>query len=166
MHVYGMSDARRVDRDAIDLTAVVDPIEFGSTFVLLVGRSPNCDQSLNGCRYAVVLNFEFFNDKNHLTRGSVLRFLTTNRADVLDRAVRSRMMLRLEYPDLDRDSGALFWRAMPRAAGLTLTAGTAEELAEAELNGRRIRNLTRLARIVHADGEVTLEQMREVLGCA
>ena len=28
-------------------------------------------------------------------------FLTTNRPDVLDHAVRSRVMLKLEYPDLD-----------------------------------------------------------------
>ena len=50
------------------------------------------------------------------------------------------------------------------AAGLTLDGGTPEELAEAELNGRQIRNLTRLARIVHPGGEVTLSQMRAVLG--
>ena len=36
------------------------------------------------------------------------------------------------------------------------------------LNGRQIRNLTRLARILHPDGTVTLDQMRHVLryGCA
>jgi hypothetical protein len=91
-------------------------------------------------------------------------FLTTNRAEVLDHAVRSRVMLRLEYPDLGREARAVIWRTMLRAADLTLLGGTAEELAEAELNGRQIRNLTRLARIIHPEGEVTLEQMREVLG--
>ncbi len=91
-------------------------------------------------------------------------FLTTNRPEVLDHAVRSRVMLKLEYPDLDRVARAVIWRTMLRAAGLTLVGGTAEELAEAELNGRQIRNLTRLARIVHPGGEVTLEQMRAVLG--
>jgi hypothetical protein len=91
-------------------------------------------------------------------------FLTTNRPEVLDNAVRSRVMVRLEYPDLDRDARAVIWRTMLRAAALTLTGGTPEELAEADLNGRQIRNLTRLARIVHPGGEVTLEQMRAVLG--
>jgi SpoVK/Ycf46/Vps4 family AAA+-type ATPase len=91
-------------------------------------------------------------------------FLTTNRPEVLDHAVRSRVMLKLEYPDLDRAARAVIWRTMLRAAGLSLVGGTAEELAEAELNGRQIRNLTRLARIVHPGGEVTLEQMRAVLG--
>jgi hypothetical protein len=42
------------------------------------------------------------------------------------------------------------------------------ELAEAVLNGRQIRNLTRLARILHPGGTVTLAHMRNVLryGCA
>jgi SpoVK/Ycf46/Vps4 family AAA+-type ATPase len=94
-------------------------------------------------------------------------FLTTNRADVLDHAVLSRVMLRLEYPDLDQAARTVIWRTMLSAAGLRLSAGTIEELAEAPLNGRQIRNLTRLARILYPGGEVTLEQMRGVLryGC-
>jgi hypothetical protein len=94
-------------------------------------------------------------------------FLTTNRAEVLDRAVLSRVMLTLHYPDLDRAARSAVWRAMLGAAGLTLTAGTAEDLAEAAVNGRQIRNLTRLARILYPAGQVTLEQMRAVLrhGC-
>jgi hypothetical protein len=95
-------------------------------------------------------------------------FLTTNRADVLDHAVLSRVMLKLEYPDLDRSARAVIWGTMLQEAGMVLTEGTTEELAEAQINGRQIRNLTRLARILHPEGRVTLEQMRGVLryGCA
>ncbi len=95
-------------------------------------------------------------------------FLTTNRADVLDHAVLSRVMLRLNYPDLDRPARAVIWKTMLEAAGLTLVEGSVAELAEAEINGRQIRNLTRLARILYPAGQVTLEQMRGVLryGCA
>ena len=39
-----------------------------------------------------------------------------------------------------------------------------EGLAEAEINGRQIRNLTRLAKILCPEGAVTLAQMRAVLG--
>jgi hypothetical protein len=46
---------------------------------------------------------------------------------------------------------------------LFLTTNRPEELAEAELNGRQIRNLTRLAKILYPDGEVTLDQMRGIL---
>jgi hypothetical protein len=90
-------------------------------------------------------------------------FLTTNRADVLDHAVLSRVMLKLSYPDLDQAARANVWRTMLNAAGLTLTEGTVEELAEEATNGRQIRNLTRLAKILHPCGQVTLAQMRDVL---
>lgn len=94
-------------------------------------------------------------------------FLTTNRPDVLDRAVRSRVMLRLDYPDLDQAARAAVWRTMFESAGMELVEAEFSDLAEEDLNGRQIRNLTRLARVVHADGRVTLEQMRHILtyGC-
>jgi hypothetical protein len=94
-------------------------------------------------------------------------FLTTNRAEVLDHAVLSRVMLRLGYPDLEAPARAAVWRMMLESAGLTLAGGTVDELAEVVLNGRQIRNLTRLAKILHPGGGVTLEQMRGVLryGC-
>jgi hypothetical protein len=95
-------------------------------------------------------------------------FLTTNRPDVLDHAVLSRVMLKLAYPDLDHMARQAIWRTMLAAAGLTLTAGTVAELAEPRFNGRQIRNLTRPAKILHPDGAVTMEQLRAVLhyGCA
>lgn len=94
-------------------------------------------------------------------------FLTTNRADVLDHAVLSRVMLKLDYPDLDKNARTVIWKTMLESAELTLVEGSVEELAEAEINGRQIRNLTRLAKILHPSGNVTLEQMRAVLryGC-
>lgn len=94
-------------------------------------------------------------------------FLTTNRREVLDHAVLSRVMLKLDYPDLDQAARAAIWRTMLESAGMTLVDGTIEQLAETEINGRQIRNLTRLARILHPTGLVTLEQMRNVLeyGC-
>lgn len=95
-------------------------------------------------------------------------FLTTNRPDVLDRAVRSRVMLRLDYPDLDHAARRAIWTTMFEAAGIELVNGTIDDLAREELNGRQIRNLTRLARVVHSDGKISLEQMRDILkyGCA
>jgi hypothetical protein len=53
---------------------------------------------------------------------------------------------------------------MLTAAGLTLTEGTVEELAATDINGRQIRNLTRLAKILYPDGKATLAQMLAVLG--
>jgi hypothetical protein len=98
-----------------------------------------------------------------------LLFLTTNRPQTLDYAIRSRVMLRLEYPDLDPATRADVWRTMFRAAGLRL-AGPGDAfaaLAEPAINGRQIRNLVRLARILHPDGTVTVPQMLDILeyGC-
>lgn len=90
-------------------------------------------------------------------------FLTTNRPDMLDYAVLSRVMLKLNYPDLDQESRGLVWKTMFTAAGLSLISGTIEELARIELNGRQIRNLTRLAKILHPEGQLTLEEMQTVV---
>ena len=73
-------------------------------------------------------------------------------------------MLRLDYPDLDAAARAVVWRTMLEAAGLELAEGSVEQLAQTNVNGRQIRNLTRLAKILHPGGRVTLEQMRAVLG--
>ncbi len=72
-------------------------------------------------------------------------------------------MLRLHYPDLDRAARAVIWRTMFQAAGLALVEGSVEDLAAGVLNGRQIRNLTRLAKILHPDGRLTLADMRAVL---
>jgi hypothetical protein len=94
---------------------------------------------------------------------SGILFLTTNRAEVLDHAVLSRVTLKLDYPDLDWEARAAVWKTMLASAGLMLIAGTVEELAETPVNGRQIRNLTRLAKIIYATGPVTLAQMQKVL---
>ncbi|MDB5297488.1 MAG: ATPase central domain protein, partial [Phycisphaerales bacterium] len=72
-----------------------------------------------------------------------LLFLTTNRPDTLDYAIRSRVMLRLEYPDLGPATRADIWAAMLRAANVRLTEGDVAALAAPGLNGRQIRNLVR-----------------------
>lgn len=90
-------------------------------------------------------------------------FLTTNRPDVLDHAVMSRVMLKLEYPDLTREARAIIWKTMFVSAGLTLAEGSFEDLAESAMNGRQIRNMVRLAKILHPDGTITLGQMLQVL---
>lgn len=90
-------------------------------------------------------------------------FLTTNRCDVLDHAVLSRVMLKLDYPDLDVNAREIIWRSMFEAASLTLVGDCFSELATANINGRQIRNLTRLARILHPAGTLSLEDMNNVL---
>lgn len=97
-----------------------------------------------------------------------LLFLTTNRPDVLDEAVLSRVMLRLNYPHLALETRARIWQTMFKMAGLRLDGCCFERIAQLDLNGRQIRNITRLAKILNPEGAVTEAAMREALhfGCA
>jgi SpoVK/Ycf46/Vps4 family AAA+-type ATPase len=96
-----------------------------------------------------------------------LLFLTTNRAEVLDAAIRSRVMLRLEYPDLDAVARRQIWQSMFAAAGLSLREGTFADLASHDMNGRQIRNLVRLTRIMHPDRAVSAAEVEHLMkfGC-
>ena len=94
-------------------------------------------------------------------------FLTTNRPDVLDEAVMSRIMLNLKYPDLNLETRQNVWRTMFAQSELELDGVSFEEMAEAKLNGRQIRNLTRLAKILCPNQIVTRRDFEELLqyGC-
>jgi SpoVK/Ycf46/Vps4 family AAA+-type ATPase len=92
-------------------------------------------------------------------------FLTTNRADVLDTAVLSRMTLRLSYPDLTNKTRLSIWRTMLSVANLQ-TDDQMSELTSLPLNGRQIRNIVRLARIVHAGKSVTASELKRLVRIA
>jgi len=83
--------------------------------------------------------------------------------EVLDEAVLSRIMLRLEYPDLDNETRGNVWRTMFEQAGLTLVGRDFDDIGTIELNGRQIRNLTRLALILNPDKTVTAEKFEELI---
>jgi hypothetical protein len=97
-----------------------------------------------------------------------LLFLTTNRPEVLDDAILSRVMLRLEYPHLDAGTRVKIWQSMFAVAQLRLDGVSFDHLATLDLNGRQIRNLTRLAKILFPDGVLSADGLQEVLhfGCA
>jgi hypothetical protein len=76
-----------------------------------------------------------------------IMFMTSNRAEVLDKAVRSRITLSIEYPELDAPTRQKIWEEKLTAAGILLT-GDIEALSKIQLNGRDIRNIVRLAKII------------------
>lgn len=94
-------------------------------------------------------------------------FLTTNRPEVLDHAVVSRITLQLKYPDLDVDARVKIWRTMFEVAGLTaLGDDELNKLAQLELNGREIRNLIRLGIVVLGNEIDRAEQLIELARAA
>ncbi|KAF5696351.1 AAA family ATPase [Fusarium globosum] len=90
--------------------------------------------------------------------------LTSNRVGIFDEAFKSRIQLNLRYKNLDRDQRLQIWKnfftrlrrleedAFQRHSGVSYGAkvdemlGRLDELAEANLNGRQIRNAVSTAR--------------------
>lgn len=75
-------------------------------------------------------------------------FLTSNRPEVLDYAISSRITLKVKYPDLDQHTRKKIWEEKLKRANIRVN-GTLSKVHEIKLNGREIRNMTRLAKIVY-----------------
>jgi chloramphenicol 3-O-phosphotransferase len=96
-----------------------------------------------------------------LDRYEGMFFLTTNRADVIDPAFRSRITLALEYLPLDRDARVKVWDDMLASAGLQVD-GDMSAVHEAPLDGRQIRNQVRLLSVL-ARGPMAAAEVLESL---
>jgi hypothetical protein len=88
-----------------------------------------------------------------------IMFLTTNRSDVIDPAILSRVTIKLDYPDLDDNARDRIWRIMFKLVGQSIeTTGTLPKL---NINGRQIRNLMRLGVSMYGKA-VTAEQVESL----
>ncbi|VBB84804.1 Putative Nucleotidase [Podospora comata] len=98
-----------------------------------------------------------------------LLFLTTNRERVLDPAIYSRIHLTINYPALDLSSRLAIWKTfLGMEEGEFASTVTDEEfdtLASIETNGRRIKNITKTARMMakRYDRGITFEDIRNVM---
>jgi len=73
-------------------------------------------------------------------------FLTTNRIDVFDAAVYSRISVALEYTSLSKKDREAVWCSLLEASGTKLDGIDVQALAELPANGRQIKNAVRLAK--------------------
>ena len=80
-------------------------------------------------------------------------FLTTNRPEVIDKAFKSRITVKLEYPALDDTKRTRVWELLLEAAGFSLAHEDKEWLAAHPLNGRNARNATRILRILNPEAK-------------
>lgn len=99
---------------------------------------------------------------------SSLLFLTTNRERELDPAIHSRIHLTVNYPALDLQSRRTIWCNFVRQGAAAPSSVTEEELdvlARLDVNGRRIRNVVKTARLMARRGErdVTFVDIRQVI---
>lgn len=94
-----------------------------------------------------------------LDRYEGMFFLTTNRAEVIDPAFRSRITLKLDYPALPADARERIWRGMLGAAGFRTEGMDLREVAEEAVDGRQIRNQVRLLRVIHKGPTIAVDDI-------
>ena len=74
-------------------------------------------------------------------------FLTSNRLEVIDRAILSRVTLVLNYPKLSKETRAQIWKI--NLENFNINVSTLDQLSALELSGRDIRNYTKLISIAY-----------------
>ncbi|ORY46474.1 P-loop containing nucleoside triphosphate hydrolase protein [Rhizoclosmatium globosum] len=96
-------------------------------------------------------------------------FLTTNRVQCFDQAFKSRITLALRYGDLESSAREQIWKTfLDRSEGEGNWDLDVTELGKADINGREIKNVVRLAKAMatgstNATGPITMENVRKVL---
>ena len=85
-------------------------------------------------------------------------FLTTNRADIVDDAVASRCIARLDYDVPPVEDQRRIWRILADTSGLALTDEVIDAIVTKypRLSGRDVKNILKLAAMVAAAREVPI----------
>ncbi|KAJ4139718.1 hypothetical protein NW768_001061 [Fusarium equiseti] len=93
--------------------------------------------------------------------------LTTNRGNAIDGAFQSRIHLTLHYPDLDAAAREKVWRrcTIDSNSETSLSHQALKNLSQLPMNGRQIRNVVKISRILAGKEEsrLGLKQIRTVL---
>jgi AAA+ superfamily predicted ATPase len=95
-------------------------------------------------------------------------FLTTNRVSVLDKALESRIHLKISYPELDRAARLRVWQNLvyllpPAVVGLD--SADLEFLSQRRMNGREIKNVIKAAQLLASaqDSVLSLDHIHTVI---
>jgi hypothetical protein len=121
-------------------------------------RSSNPEHAERNKRVAIFLRvLEYF-------RGILI--LTSNRAVEFDDAFHSRIHLTLQYPDLDHLARIEVWTNILGMAPHALTTEEIGGFAKEEMNGRQIKNVIKMARLLAKSEGHTLNaaDIRDVIG--
>lgn len=84
-------------------------------------------------------------------------FLTTNRVEVLEGALRNRLSLNLKFNDLGEGQRSHIWLTYKKLLDLNLSNEALESLANLPLNGREIRNKANLLKTLYGNELLTPE---------
>lgn len=80
---------------------------------------------------------------------SGLIFFTTNRSDVLDKAILSRVSLKIKYEELSESTQLAVWKSKLIDANVSIDS--TEKLSKLNLNGRQIKNTIRVAKVMYGN---------------
>jgi ATP-dependent 26S proteasome regulatory subunit len=85
-------------------------------------------------------------------------FLTTNRVETFDPAFQSRIHISLNYQELSIDSRKTVWNNFLNTSTQdhTITKVQLDELARMNMNGRQIKNILKIARLLASRKEEKL----------
>ncbi|KAH7406384.1 P-loop containing nucleoside triphosphate hydrolase protein [Phaeosphaeria sp. MPI-PUGE-AT-0046c] len=94
-------------------------------------------------------------------------FLTTNRVQTFDPAFQSRIHISLDYAELSIDSRKTVWKNFLDSSNQehTISAGQVVELARMDMNGRQIKNILKIARLLASrkDEKLSYEHIKTTL---
>jgi len=83
-------------------------------------------------------------------------FLTTNRVNTFDPAFQSRIHISISYKDLTKEARRIIWVNFLDTAEHTVTKEELKLLADKKLNGRQIKNILKIARLLASRKEEKL----------
>lgn len=93
-------------------------------------------------------------------------FMTTNRSDLVDDAIASRCIARIDYKAPAKADQGRIWTVLSKNAGIEIAPAVIEQIVERypDLTGRDVKNLLKLAKLVSDSREcdITLEVIRFV----
>lgn len=93
-------------------------------------------------------------------------FLTTNRSDLVDDAIASRCIARIDYTTPTQDDQRKIWNVLSATAGITIAPSVIDEVVELypDLSGRDVKNLLKLSQLVanHRRCDITVDVIRFV----
>lgn len=93
-----------------------------------------------------------------LERHTGVMFLTTNRAEQLDEAFRSRISVIFKYPKLSAETRLQIWKNLLHASSCVLDETDVIALSTHDINGRQIKNAIRMAQSLALTDQVQVNK--------
>lgn len=93
-----------------------------------------------------------------LERHTGVMFLTTNRAEQLDEAFRSRISVIFKYPKLSEETRLQIWKNLLHASSCVVSEEDVCALSKCDINGRQIKNAIRMAQSLALSDNVPIDK--------